>query len=84
MAKVFVDVNIFGDVSEESEVVVVLGRAVDVADLVVTNRDRRRGIAEGDPAIRDGQSDRRQLDDVRGRILRRCERKENKLHISSN
>ena len=71
MAKVFVDVNIFGDVSEESEVVVVLGRAVNVADLVVADGDRSRRIAERDSAIRDGQSDRRQLDNVRSRILKK-------------
>ena len=64
MAKVLVDVDVLGDVGEELEVVVVLRGAVNIADFVVADGDRRRRVAEADAAIGNGQRDRRQLDDV--------------------
>ena len=77
MAKVFFDVVVLGDVSQILEVIVVLRGAMNVADFVVADGDGSRRIAEGNTAIGNGQSDRRQFHDVGRRTL--VERKEGKI-----
>lgn len=61
VTKVLVDVNIFSDVSEESEVVVVLSRAVNDSDFMITDGDGCRRITKRDAAIGNGKRDRWQL-----------------------
>lgn len=61
VAEMFVDVNVFGDVGEKFEVVLVLGGAVNVPHFVVADGDGSGRVLEGNAAVRNRQGDRRKL-----------------------